>query len=516
MMLRRRFVTATAVLMAAAFALAACDGGAGGTTDGEGAADGEATGTLTLGAITSPLTFDPASAEWGNRSPFYQAVFDTLLLATPEGTVEPWLATEWSYNDDNTELTLTLRDDVTFSDGSPLDADAVVASMEHFKAGSGPDSAYLANVESVTAADATTVVLTLSAPDPALLNYLTRTAGLVAQPDSLTSDDVDTNPVGSGPYVLDTAATVTGSSYVYTANPDYWNPDVQHYSELIIRVFDDPTATANAIQAGEVNAAKIATNDNLAAIEGAGWTINANELDFQGLLLLDRAGTMNEALGDVRVRQAINYAFDREGLLEALQLGLGTVTQQVFPTTSAAYDEALDSTYSYDPDRARELLAEAGYPDGFEITMPQSALLGSNTFTLIAQQLEDVGITVTYEDPGNNFIADLLAPKYAASFMALEQNPDWQLIQFMIAPSATFNPFGYSDPEVDRMIEEIQYGDEATRDQVVAELNAYIVEQAWFAPFYRVQGSFPSDPATSVEMLPSNTFPNIYDIQPAG
>ena len=519
MTLKKRLATAIAVLAAASFAIAACDGGAAGTDtggDSTASADGAATGSLTLGAITSPLTFDPASAEWGNRSPFYQAVFDTLLLAGTDGTVQPWLATEWSYNDDNTELTLTIRDDVTFSDGSALDADAVVASMQHFKDGSGPDQHYLANVDGIEASDATHVVLTLSAPDPALLNYLTRTAGLVAQPDSLTSDDVDTNPVGSGPYILDTAATVTGSSYVYTANPDYWNPDVQHYADLTIRVFDDPTATANAIQAGEVNAAKIATNDNLAAIEGAGWTINSNELDFQGLLLLDRDGSMNPALGDVRVRQAINYAFDRDGLLEALQLGLGTVTEQVFPESSAAYDPALDSTYTYDPDKAKELLAEAGYPDGFELTMPSSALLGTNTFTLVAQQLGDVGITVTYEDPGNNFIADLLAPKYAASFMALEQNPDWQLIQFMIAPGATFNPFGYSDPEVDRMIDEIQNGDEATQDEVVAELNAYIVDQAWFAPFYRVQGSFPSDPQTSVTMLPSNTFPNIYDIQPVG
>ena len=125
--------------------------------------------------------------------------------------------------------------------------------------------------------------------------------------------------------------------------------------------------------------------------------------------------------------------------------------------------------------------------------MPSSTLLGEATYTLIAQQLADVGITAEYTDPGNNFIADLLAPKFPASFMALEQNPDWQLIQFMIAPNAVFNPFHYEDPKVNEYIEQIQNGDEATQAAVAKELNTYIVEQAWFAPFYRVQGSFATD-----------------------
>lgn len=517
-MIRKKSMSAAVAAAAtAALALSACgaDGGTEGTAGGETAATTSG-GTLTLGAITSPLTFDPAGAEWGNRSPYYQAVYDTLLVATPEGTIEPWLATEWSYNEDGTELTLAIRDDVTFSDGSALDADAVVASMENFRTGNGPDVGYMTNVAGITAADASTVVVALSAPDPAFLNYLTRTAGLVASPASLESEDLPTTPVGSGPYVLDTSASVTESSYVYTRNPDYWNPEAQHYDELRINVLADPTAALNAIQAGEANGVKLSTNDNLDQVEGAGWTVNANELDFQGLLLLDRGGEQSEPLGDVRVRQAINYAFDREGMLEAVQNGYGTVTTQVFPETSAAYDPALDDRYTYDPDRARELMAEAGYADGFAIEMPSTPVLGASTYTLIAQQLDEIGITVENTDPGNNFIADLLAPRFPAAFMALEQNPDWQLIQFMISPSAVFNPFGYSDPEVTRMIEEFQYGDEATQERVVAELNEYLVEQAWFAPFYRVQGSFATDPSTSVEMLPSNAFPNLYDFVPVG
>lgn len=508
-MTRRKSISGAAAMLAAAtLALAACSGTGG---------DQDATGDhLVFGAISQPVSFDPAIAEWGNRSIYYQSVFDTLLLATPEGEIEPWLATAWSYNEDNTVLTLTIRDDVTFSSGTALDADAVVASMDHFRTGSGPDTGYMTNVDTIEAPDATTVVVTLTQPDPAFLNYLTRTAGLVADPASFESEDLATNPVGSGPYVLDLAETVTGSEYVFDANPDYWNPEVQHWDTVTVRVFTDPTAALNAMSADEVNVFKIATNDNVDFITNAGWTLNTNEIDFQGLLLFDRGGTMNEALGDLRVRQAINYAFDREGLQQALQLGTGSVTTQVFPASSAAYDEALDSYYTYDPDKARELLAEAGYPDGFDLAMPSTTLLGTNTFTFVAQQLGDIGIDVTYTDPGSNFIADMLAPKWPATFMALEQNPDWQLIQFMLSPTATFNPFGFSDPELDALIEQFQFGDQAAQDAAAREINTYMVEQAWFAPFYRVQGVVASNPDITVEMLPSNTLPNIYDIQPAG
>ncbi|WP_439590822.1 ABC transporter substrate-binding protein [Microbacterium sp.] len=501
--------TAAATIAITALALAGCAGG-GSESGGDGSG-----GTLTLGAITAPTTFDPAGSEWGNRSPFYQAVFDTLLLATPEGTVEPWLATGWEYNEDNTVLTLTLRDDVVFTDDSKLTGDLVKKNLERFQSGTSPDAGYLAGITGIEAPDDTTVVITLGAPDPAMLNYLTRDPGLVAAESSFDSEDIATNPVGSGPYVLDTAATVTGTSYTYTKNPDYWNPDVQHYDTLTINVLSDPTAALNAIKAGEANGVKLVNNDSLDEVEGAGWTVNANELDFQGLLLLDRAGTMNPALGDVRVRQAINYAFDRESMLTALQTDHGTVTTQVFAATSDAYDPELDSYYTYDPEKAKELLDEAGYGDGLTIDMPSASVLGAATYTLIAQQLADIGITVNNVDtPIGNFIADLLAPKYAASFMALEQNPDWQLIQFMLSPTAVFNPFKYEDPKVDEYIEQIQFGDEATQASVATELNRYIVEQAWFAPFYRVQGSVATDANTTVEMLPTNAYPAIYDFQP--
>lgn len=504
-----RWKSMAATIAVAALALAGCAAADESSPD--------APTSVVIGQFLAPATFDVTQAEWGNRALYYQAVYDTLLYGESDGSISPNLATEFTYSEDNKELTLVLRDDVEFTDGTPLTAEVVVENLERFKNGGGAYSTDLANVDTFEAPDATTVVLTLSAPDPALLAYLSREAGLIAAPATFDAEDADTNPIGSGPYILDQSATTTGTSYVFTKNPDYWNPDVQHYDTVTMNVLADPTAGINAIQAGEADTMILTDNNNLAQVEAAGWTIEASELNFQGLLLLDRGGEMNPAMGDVRVRQAINYALDREGLLEALQVGNGTVTTQVFNRASAAYDPELDSFYTYDPDKARELLADAGYADGLDLQMSSTAVLGAAQFPLIGQQLADIGITVEWVDtPVENYIADITAPKYPAVPMQLETNADWQLIQFMISRTAPFNPFGFGDETTDALISEIQNGDQATQEEKAAELNAYIVEQGWFAPYYRVSAGYAFNPETTdVTLNATNIVPSIFDIKPA-
>lgn len=506
-----RLKATAAVLAVAALALTGCAGGAqpDAGSSGSGRAD-----RLTLISILAPTSYDIAQgAEYGNRSPFFEAVFDTVLKYDSTGTVTPGLATDWSYNDDNTVLTLTLRDGVTFTDGEKLDAAAVVTSLEHFRDGTSSTAATLSGKQ-FAAVDATTMTITQDVPDPSLLNLLASAPGLIQAPNTFGSPDAATSPIGSGPYILDTASSATGTTYNYTANPDYWNKDAVKYDNLTINVMDDPTAIVNAIKAGEANGAKIGDNNSIAEVEGAGWTIESNELDFQGLLLFDRDGTMAPELGDVRVRRALNMAFDRGALLDALQSGYGTVTEQIFPPSSVAYDTALDSTYTYDPAGAKKLLAEAGYPNGFTLNM-MSTPARQTTFDLVAQQLADIGVTVAYTDPGpGNFIGDMVAGKYPATWMSLQQDPDWQLINFIIAPKATFNPLHTSDDTVNGFIATIQTGSKADADAAAKDLNAFLVDQAWFAPFYRVQGSFAVDANTELAVWPINAFPSLFDFSP--
>ena len=292
-MIRRDFlkIGAASVAVAALGLSTACsdDGGTGTETGGASPSGGsQGGGTLVMGLITAPVSFDPSIAEWGNRLPFYQAAYDTLLVATPEATIEPWLATAFEYDEAQTTLTLTLRDDVTFSDGEKLTAEAAALSMNRFKTGTGPDAGYMANVDTITADGESTVVVKFTAPDPAFLNYLTRTAGLVASPAAVEDPNLATEPVGSGPYTLDVAGTVSQTSYTFLKRDGYWNPDVQHYDSIVMRVFQDTTSMLNALRAGEINYAKLSSAETFPEAEGAGWTLNKNELDFQGLLLLDR------------------------------------------------------------------------------------------------------------------------------------------------------------------------------------------------------------------------------------
>jgi peptide/nickel transport system substrate-binding protein len=215
-------------------------------------------------------------------------VYDTILRVGPGGEIIPWLATDWEYDDTRTQLTLTLRDDVTFTDGSALTSEVVAANLQRFKDGTASTAVKLAGVTGIETPDESTVVITLAAPDPGFLTAISQEAGLIASGEALDDPTLATAPVGSGPYVLDTGATVIGSSYVYQKNPDYWNPDAQYFDTIAIRTGIDPIAAGNAMQAGEVDVSQL--NAELQAIgEEAGWTIEeVNTGGFQGLMLFDR------------------------------------------------------------------------------------------------------------------------------------------------------------------------------------------------------------------------------------
>ncbi|MGO4586859.1 ABC transporter substrate-binding protein [Arthrobacter sp. 2RAF6] len=497
-----------ALIAAVALGLTACGGG------GAAAPQDQSSQTLTLGALLAPKTFAANQSEFANLSPFYQAVYDTLIRMKPDGSLVPMLAKDWKYNADKTVLTLTLRDDVKFTDGTPFNADAAKQNLERFKAGTSPDAQFLAALKTAKAVDATTLELTLSAPDPAFLNYLSKDASFMQSPASFGNADIATKPVGSGPYVLDTAATVTGTSYSYHRNPNYWDKGLVHYDNLVLNVYGDQTSLLNAIKSGQLNAANTADNNTLTEIQAAGYKVNPLQLNWAGLILFDRAGTTNPALKDVRVRQALNYAFDTKAMLQSIGQGYGELTTQVFPPSSAAYDKSLDSRYAYNPAKAKELLAQAGYASGLTLKLPSSALMGNTLPALITQQLKDVGITAEFTDTGNNFIADLLAPKYGVSYMILEQQSDWQLINMKISPTAPWNPYKYEDPKVDELINKIHVGSTDEQTAAAKELNKYIVEQAWFAPWYRPQSSFVTDAKTKVEVQTGNAYPFIWSFSP--
>jgi len=155
-------------------------------------------GTLNLGVMTTPNSWDVDGFEESHRTPFFTAVFDTLLRRDGEGNAAPGIATAWEYDESRTALTLTLREGVEFTDGTPLDAEAVVANIENFRASSSANVAMAERVTGAEALDAHTVVIHLSEPDPQLLTNLALPLGYLSSPASWDNPDVASNPVGSG------------------------------------------------------------------------------------------------------------------------------------------------------------------------------------------------------------------------------------------------------------------------------------------------------------------------------
>jgi peptide/nickel transport system substrate-binding protein len=513
----RRLASGVALTLSASLLLSACASTApaptAATPDGSAPAEFVRGEVLRLGILQEPLSWDPSQAHVGHLLQPYQAVYDTLILREPDGTLSPMLATEWSYNEDLTELTLELRDDVTFSDGEAFDADAVKANVENFKAGNGRQAAQLGDVESVTVVDADTVVLELSQPNPAMEYFLSQAAGLMGSPASIGTEGIATLPVGSGPYVMEAASSVPGSQYVFSAREGYWNADLQKFNRLEMKVLADVTARVNALVSGQIDATLVDARTS-GQVEAAGKTLSANQVDWTGLLLLDRDGKLAPALADVRVRQAINHALDRATMLEQIQLGAGTVTHQVFGPESGAYVDALDERYPYDPAKARKLLSDAGYADGFELTIPTFPGLES-IVPLLTQQFADVGITLIAESvPPQNIQADIAGGKFPAAYFFLFQGEPWVAINQMISTEATYNAFDSTSPELQALIDEVRLTGTQSND-AAQKINEYVTENAWFAPLYRLDQMYFYDPKT-ITSVPQTQMavPSIYNYSP--
>ncbi len=498
-----------ALILSASLALTACGGGA-----GAGSNAGATTATaLTLGTIQDVRSWDPAQAHVGHVLQPYQAVYDTLILREPDGKLSPMLATGWEYNDTNTKLTVDLRSDVTFSDGATFDATAAKANLDHFKAANGPQMAQLTAVADVAVVDADTIELNLSTPDPALEYFLSQAAGLMGSPQALGTEGIKTEPVGSGPYVMDKAASVKDSQTVFTARQDYWNKDLQKYQKLTFKILTDLTARTNALVSGQVDATLLDPKNGKQA-EGAKMKLAANEVDWQGLLLLDRDGAKNPALANVNVRQAINYAFDRRTILDQVMLGQGTPTSQPFGKASGAWSEDLENHYSYDPAKAKQLLKEAGFENSVTLEIP--SVPGFETqISVIQQQLADVGIKLQVGAAiTNTFTSDVAGQKFTTMYFSLFQGQPTVAIDQIVSTKALYNPFKNATPELQAKIDAVRNGG-ADAGKLAQEVNRYVVEQAWFAPLFRVNQIYYHNTKVDVTPQIQQAVPSIYNYSPA-
>jgi len=505
--MNKRVLGAIGAAVAAVLLLSGCAGG------GSAASTTTHDKTLRLATMTVPQSLDPKDAT-GSALPFFQAVYDTLVLRTPDGDYKPMLATEWSYNDDQTVLSMTLRTGVTFDDGTPFDAKAAKANLERFRDSGGPDAANLAGI-TVDVVDDTHLTLTLQQPNPGLLFFLSDSAGLMANPsDFAQKDALVTSPDGTGPYVLDKDKTAIGTTWVYEKRKDYWGtaPD---FSTVTMQVFDNENAVVNGLKTGQIDAAVLQTADQqLAAEQDKDLTLQDVLFDFQGILLFDRGGAVTPALAKPEVRQALNYALDRETLLKVVRDGRGQVTSQVWGVDSQGYEKSLDDYYSYDPAKAKQLLAEAGYPNGFELTLPRlTSIVTDNIASALQTDFAKVGVKLTWADvdAASALKQIFVEKKFSGMVMNMGQSSnDWIVYSTLIAPG-TFNFFGTMDDEVNTLAAQARALPADQTAELYQKMNERIVQQAWFVPFYRMTYKLVTVPGITAAPQSGMAVPSIYN-----
>ncbi|GAA3381760.1 ABC transporter substrate-binding protein [Cryptosporangium minutisporangium] len=511
--MRRTLRTATAALaFGALLASGAC------TTDGD-TSTGATKTTLTIGTMTPARSMDPIDAG-GGGTPYFQAVYDTLIKREPDGKLTPMLASAWKYDASLTSLTLTLRDGVTFDDGTPLDAPAVKANLDRFRKAASAEAAQALSTKSVAAPDAKTVVLTLNGPDPALLDSLSDAYGFIANPAKFGRDKpFATLPDGTGPYELDAENTTTGSIWTFTRKSKYWG-EAPPFQKVTIRVFDNENAIVNGLKTNQIDAAVLQNVDQqVAATSGTKLKTASQEIDLKLFNIFDRKGARVPALGDVRVRQAINYALDRDVMVKQIQQGRGTATNQIWGTQAPGYDKELDSYYAHDPAKAKALLAAAGYGSGFTLTLSRlAALVPDSLAEAMKSDLAAVGITLKWDDLDQaSFLTKTFREfKYPGVVMNGGQPAkDWATVSASLLPRTISNPFGDTDPTVEQLAAKIRASEPARAATYAQQLNRHIVEQAWFVPLYRMQYLHVTVPTVTAVPQAGLAVPALYNYRPA-
>ena len=490
-----------------------------GDTDGADGADGAAAGpagTFRVGVATNVQTYDPHLAAVAQEY-YLHPVYDTLIHPDADGGYGPGLAEEWEWVDTAT-LRLSIRPDVRFSDGAPLDAESVVANFERGRATeASPSAAFYANIESVEAVDEGTVELGLGRPTTSMLDDLSRLPGMMMSPASFDADP-DTAPVGAGGWVYDADSSNPGEAEVFQANPDYWDPDRVLVETVELRVLEADAAT-NAMLGGEVDVIELRSEADTATFTGGGFELvtrpNANVWYVQ---VMDTDGSLLEPLGDERVRRALALAIDREAFDEGLQFGEGDPSPSFWLPGTPYYDESVEASLAYDPDQARQLLDDAGYGDGFSVTFPSFGAIVPVAES-VQQMWGEIGVDVTIEQVEPGTLAEVmrsgttaLTPTLARGFTAESHYLE------RLSPGGPYDPIGTDRGELPDLAQKA-FEAETTEEQEAAwaDAYAYAEEQGYLMVIgHQIPTVVVADGVSGVTLLPADNVPQPYGVSVSG
>lgn len=439
----------------------------------------EPSGTFRFAEQAKLITMDPHNHSGGGTSylrPVYEALFDRA----PSGEIVPVLAE--SYSVDGKTVVITLKPGVRFSDGSVLTAELAARNLNRvIELGV---NAGMKLAEKAEASGENEITVTLKSPDPSIIDALSGTAGMMVSAAALDNPALDRNPVGTGPFVYDASQSREGELRVYTPSSDYRNPDVQGLARIEISEIPDNSARLNALKTGQVDLAIFLSSPQAAIVERSSGLklLRQPGGTTYHLSILDRNGTKVPAFADPRVRMAMNHAINRTAFSRAVEFGLSTPASQPYVAGLWEHDPKLNGVYAYDLEKARALMVEAGYADGFEFTMPSIPIFASR-LEAVAGFLKEINITMNIQtvEPGT-----LARRSRTTDFPAT--NLVWNnaidpkfMTTYYVAEDAVFNPFRIApDPKLIELSKAgLATADEALRAPIYHEMLERLSEESY-------------------------------------
>jgi ABC-type transport system substrate-binding protein len=390
-----------AVVAVLAVVLAGCGSGGGGGSTAATAPDTRA--VLRVGYTIAPTGLDPHNnASAIGQVPYLFPLYDRLTQIVSGPKLEPMVAKSWTFAPDGRSVTFALRDDVTFHDGTPLRADAVKASFD--RAMTLPSSTVKSSfsmVSGVTVVDPLTVRIDTNRPASDLPYVLSAVPGSIINPKSINRADLDKVPDGSGPFVATSVRLGDGVSYQRA--PSYWDPRAQQLAGLEVRGITNDNARLGALRSGELDAmlSKVGQYEQSSKL-GDGFGFHSYPAAATYAIYLN---TARPNIDQAKVRQALNYAIDRDGLNKGVLAGQCAPTSQPLTDVYAGQGHLTTPpvTYTKDVAKAKQLLAEAGLPNGFEMRMiVGSGLSPQDKMAPVLQaQLAEIGVKldIDAQDP---------------------------------------------------------------------------------------------------------------------
>lgn len=421
-------------------------------------------------------TLDPHKATGALTFEILYNVYEGLVSVSTEGELIPSLAKSWEISDDGLEYEFLLKDNVFFHSGSKFSADDVKYSFERIL---NPETGYpkasnYSQIDEIAIPGPNTVIFRLKSPYKPFLALVSK---IYIVPEH-TEYDLDSQPDGTGPFILESWERDRYMKLI--KNPVYHETGLPYIDSAYFRIIPDINSSILALKTGDIDVFPRMDPSFLDNIK------STNHLGFikapMNLVQVLAINNDNEILKNEKVRQAVNYAIDKEILIEFVALGLARPISVHLPKSSPYYIE-LGDKYSYDPDKAVELLKEAGYYGKMELTiaLPQPYVFHQRTGEVIAQMLSEVGIKVNlqiYE--WGKWISDVYkSRKYDMTIIGHEGEADPYLLLERFKSDSSRNYMNVRNPEIDRLLEEyvVQTDDEKGMD-IIHEILGIMVENA--------------------------------------